>query len=642
MAKPTGIARLSKGLIGRLMMVVVAIHTILVPLLFVGVLYIVKQGYESLFINQARSDSHMIAVLAGRDLRPARLRMLFEEVALSGSVVFWAIADTSGQTIASARGADVHASFQEDFFFNEHGDTTYYVSVPVNDEAGILRGVLRLGYDETPTREQIDNTYHRGFYLAIGYILLTLFLAISGGRILNLMRKELVTQANALEHQALHDTLTGLPNRALLHDRLKQSILASQREHAPFALFLMDLDRFKEVNDTLGHQAGDVILQQTATRLREAVRESDTVARLGGDEFAVVLPKVDVDGAVLIAEKILRTLQEPFVVENRTLPIGASIGIALFPSHGEDAASLLSRADVAMYAAKHAGGGLTVYDPDLDRHSMDRLTLTAELRQGVEHDEIEVYYQPKADLHTGEICGVEALARWRHPRLGLILPEEFIPLAERAGVINALTLRVIEASAHQCVHWSSSGTKISIAVNVSPLSLLDAKFADKVGDILRNCDLSACTLILEVTEGAIMADTPQVQELFTRLDAMGVRISIDDFGTGYSSLARLKKLPVSEVKIDKSFVIDMLTDDNDAAIVRATIDLAHNLGLKVVAEGVETQGHLEMLAAFGCDMAQGYHISRPLPTLEVRHLLATNRKIITIEKNEDKPLFSGL
>ncbi len=642
MAKPTGIARLSKGLIGRLMTVVVAIHAILVPLLFVGVLYIVKQGYESLFINQVRSDSHMLAVLAGRDLRPARLQTLFEEVALSGSVVFWEITDTSGQTIASAHGPDVRTNFQEDFFFDEHGDTVYHISVPVNDDAGILRGVLRLGYDETPTQEQIDNTYHRGFYLAIGYIALTLFLTISGGRILNLMRKELVTQASALEHQALHDTLTGLPNRALLHDRLKQSILASQREHAPFALFLMDLDRFKEVNDTLGHQAGDVILQQTAARLREAVRESDTVARLGGDEFAVVLPKVDVDGAVLIAEKILRTLQEPFVVESRTLPIGASIGIALFPGHGEDAASLLSRADVAMYAAKHAGGGLTVYDPDLDRHSMDRLTLTAELRQGIDHDEIEVYYQPKADLHTGEVCGVEALARWRHPRLGLILPEEFIPLAERAGVINTLTLRIIEASARQCAHWSSGGRRISVAVNLSPLSLLDAKFAEKIAEIIRNCGLSACTLILEVTEGAIMADTPQVQELFTQLDAMGVRISIDDFGTGYSSLARLKKLPVSEVKIDKSFVIDMLTDDNDAAIVRATIDLAHNLGIKVVAEGVETQGHLEMLAAFGCDMAQGYHISRPLPTLEIRHLLAVDRKIITIGGNEDKPLFSGL
>ncbi len=642
MAKPTGIARLSKGLIGRLMMVVVVIHAILVPLLFIGVLYIVKQGYESLFINQVRSESHMLAVLAGRDLRPARLQTLFEEVALSGSVVFWEVADTSGQTIARAHGSDVRTNFKEDFFFDEYGDTVYYVSVPVNDDAGMLRGVLRLGYDETPTQEQIDNTYHRGFYLAIGYILLTLFLAISGGRILYMMRKELVTQASALEHQALHDTLTGLPNRALLHDRLKQSILASQREHAPFALFLMDLDRFKEVNDTLGHPAGDVILQQTAARLREAVRESDTVARLGGDEFAVVLPKVDVDDAVLIAEKILRTLQEPFLVESRTLPIGASIGIALFPGHGEDAASLLSRADVAMYAAKHAGGGLTVYDPDLDRHSMDRLTLTAELRQGIDHDEIEVYYQPKADLHTGEICGVEALARWRHPRLGLILPEEFIPLAERAGIINTLTLRIIEASARQCAHWSSGGRRISVAVNLSPLSLLDAKFSEKIAEIIRNCGLSACTLILEVTEGAIMADTPQVQELFAHLDAMGVRISIDDFGTGYSSLARLKKLPVSEVKIDKSFVIDMLTDDNDAAIVRATIDLAHTLGIKVVAEGVETQGHLEMLAAFGCDMAQGYHISRPLPTLEIQHLLAVGRNIITIEGTEDKPLFSGL
>ncbi len=643
MAKPTGIAGLSRGLVGRLMSGVVIIHMILIPLLFAGVLYIVKQGYQSLFINQARAGSHLLAVLAGQDPRPAQLQTLFEEVLLSGSMVALAALDTSHKVIASAGQPGIQENFQEDFFFGEHGDAVYHVSVPIYGDNGTLLGTLRLGYDETPTQEQIASTEARGIYLGIGYISLTLFLVILGNKTLNLMHKRLVTQAHELEHQALHDTLTGLPNRALLQDRLQQAILGSQREHTPFALFLMDLDRFKEVNDTLGHQAGDAILEQTAARLCEVIRESDTVARLGGDEFSVVLPKVDADDAVLIAEKLLKALHEPFVVDARPLPLGASIGIALFPDHGEDASTLLRRADVAMYAAKQGGGGLTIYDTDLDKHSVDRLTLTTELKQGLDRGEIEVFYQPKIDLHSGEICGVEALARWRHPQRGLVLPAEFIPLAERAGIINALTLRIIEIGTQHCKELSDKKECVNIAINLSPLSLLDAKFADKVENILHHHAFSPCTLILEVTESTIMADTPQTQETFARLAAMGIRISIDDFGTGYSSLMRLKKLPVSEVKIDKSFVIDMLHDDNDAAIVRATIDLAHNLGLKVVAEGVETQGHLDALHAFGCDMAQGYHIEHPLPPLEIRHLLATKKRIVaTKEESEGKPLFSGL
>jgi diguanylate cyclase (GGDEF)-like protein len=631
MANPSRIARLSRGLIGRLIIGVVAIHLTLIPLLFAGVLYIVKEGYQGQFVDQLRSDSYLLSILVGSYAVPpvdeARLQKLVDEALLSGDLVFMNVVDASGRVLAAAEARDTHISFKEDFFFGEHGDAVYYVSLPVYDNNGKKMAMLRLGYDEVPTREQIDLTHQRGLYLAIGYVALTLFLLVLGWRVLNMMRKELVMQADALEHQALHDTLTHLPNRALLQDRLLQVIRNSQRERSTFSLFLMDLDRFKEVNDTLGHHAGDLILQEVALRLREVIRESDTVARLGGDEFAVVLPRVDAAGAVLTAEKILKALHEPFSVEGRVLPLGGSIGIALFPEHGEDGGNLLRRADVAMYAAKHAGGGIMLYAPELDTHSVDRLTLATELRQGIERDEIEVYYQPKLNLKTGEICGVEALARWRHPQRGLILPVEFISLAERTGVINILTLRVLDAAIKQCSAWTDANLHIPVAVNLSPISFIDAQLAERIQEILEKYECSAYSLVLEVTEGALMADTRRAHETLARLDAMGVALSIDDFGTGYSSLVRLKNLPLSEVKIDQSFVIDMLEDDNDAAIVRATIDLAHNLGLKVVAEGVETAGHLEKLNSFGCDMAQGYYLSRPLPAAEIQRLIMSNGKL---------------
>lgn len=618
MSQSSGIAHLFRSLTGRLVAGVLVAHAILIPLLFAGVLYIVREGYKTQFIEQARSYSHLLAILASKDIRMEPLQALIDETLLSGNIAFVEVIDDSGRVVARG-GAGVIAGFREDFFFNQHGDSVYFISLPIHDAAG-ANAMLRIGYDEIPTRQQIDLAELRALYLAAGYLSLVLFLVFFGGRTLKLMRQKLVAQASVLEHQALHDALSGLPNRALLHDRLHQMILTAQRDMATFSILLMDLDRFKEVNDTLGHQAGDVILQQTAFRLREVVRESDTVARLGGDEFAMVLPGADASDAIAIAEKILKALQEPFKLDNRILHIGASLGVVLFPVHGGDVVNLLRRADVAMYAAKRAGGGLVLYDPSLDQHSLDRLTLAAELRQGVGQGEIEVYYQPKVDLRSGGICGVEALARWQHPRRGLVLPEEFIPVAERTGIINALTLHVLDVAVRQCYLWHCAGWRISMAVNLSPLSLLDAQFAERVRDILHGADLPSSFLILEITEEAIMAEGLQSQETLLRLAAIGVGITIDDFGTGYSSLGRLKKLPVSEIKIDKSFVIDMLVDGNDAAIVQATIDLARNLGLRVVGEGVETQQHQDKLSAFGCDMAQGYHISRPLPAHEIQRL----------------------
>jgi diguanylate cyclase (GGDEF)-like protein/PAS domain S-box-containing protein len=429
-------------------------------------------------------------------------------------------------------------------------------------------------------------------------------------------------QAAALEYQALHDTLTDLPNRTLVLDRLRQAILAAERENQPLALLLMDLDRFKEVNDALGHHHGDLLLRLVGPRVLSVLRESDTIARLGGDEFAILLPATDMNGATVAAQKILDALNRSFVVEGFFLDIGASIGIALFPEHGEDVDMLMRRADVAMYQAKQSGSGYAVYILEHDRHSPSRLTLMGELRHAVERKELLLHYQPKIDLKTGGTIGVEALVRWHHPQQGLIYPDQFITLAEHVGVIKPLTLWVLTEATRQGFAWRRAGLEITVAVNLSVRNLHDLHLPDWIAGMLATSQLPPEGLNLEITESAIMADPARAMEILTRLRGMGIRLSIDDFGAGYSSLSYLKKLPVTEVKVDKSFIIGMSGNVDDAVIVRSTIDLAHNLGLKVAAEGVESQAVLDRLIAMGCDQAQGYFISRPIPAPELARWLS--------------------
>ncbi|HUK55548.1 MAG TPA: EAL domain-containing protein [Nitrospiria bacterium] len=429
------------------------------------------------------------------------------------------------------------------------------------------------------------------------------------------------TQAAALEYQALHDTLTDLPNRTLVLDRLRQAIHSADREGRPLALLLMDLDHFKDVNDALGHHHGDLLLKQVGPRVLSVLRESDTVARLGGDEFAVLLPATDIDGATVAAQKILEALDRPFVVEGFFLEVGASIGIALFPEHGDDVDRLMRRADVAMYSAKQSSSGFAVYVSEHDRHSPSRLALMAEMRHAVERREFVLYYQPKIDLKTRQTTGVEALIRWRHPERGLIPPDEFITLAEHTGFIKQLTLWVLENALGQWRAWRRSGIDLSVAVNLSARSLQDPQLPDQITGLLQSSGALPAGLELEITESAIMADPARAMEILTRLRSKNIRFSIDDFGAGYSSLGYLKKLPVDEVKVDKSFVLGMAANADDAVIVRSTIDLAHNLGLKVVAEGVESREVLERLVEMGCDAAQGYYMSRPIPAEELARWL---------------------
>ena len=444
------------------------------------------------------------------------------------------------------------------------------------------------------------------------------------------LTSELRAQATASDKQAMrsatYDALTELPNRALLYDRLEQALHVAARDKTHLAVLVLDLDRFKEINDTLGHNNGDRVIRLVATRLRGAVREADTIARLGGDEFAIVLPALaDEKDATKSAHDIQHALQAPFMIEGLKLDIQASMGIACYPEHGADPDLLLQRADVAMYVAKRNHSGLVVYSAKLDQHSSHRLMLMGELRHAIERDELVLHYQPKVNIGTGMVKDVEALVRWQHPVHGLMPPDKFIPLAESSGLINPITLWALNQSLRQCAEWRKEGHVLGVAVNLSAQLLLNLELPHIVAQALASHDVSASQLMIEITESTIMVDRDRAMEVLDRLAEMGVRLSIDDFGTGYSSLAYLSKMPVSEIKIDKSFVIDMEKDSNNAMIVRATIDLGHNLGLEVTAEGVENDVILSRLRALGCDTAQGFHLSRPLDAQSFSAWFGTRR-----------------
>jgi diguanylate cyclase (GGDEF)-like protein/PAS domain S-box-containing protein len=430
----------------------------------------------------------------------------------------------------------------------------------------------------------------------------------------------------ALEHQALYDFLTGLPNRVLLQDRLNQAIQGAPRDGVPLALCLLDLDRFKEINDTLGHFAGDALLKQVGTRLRGVLRTVDTVARVGGDEFAVLLPTVgDEAGATRIAEKILSAVKEPFEVDGQSLEVSASIGIALFPEHGTDWATLMRSADVAMYVAKKASDGCALYSAREDSYSKSRLALIGELRAAIERGELRLAYQPQVNLKTGRVCGVEALVRWQHPEHGLILPDEFIPGAERTGAILPLSEWVLAAAVKQCQEWQADGLSVGIAVNISERVLRDPHLPEKIARLLAVSKLEPASLTLEITESGVMADPAHAVQILNRIRASGVRLAIDDFGSGHSSLVALKRLPVDEIKLDKSFVLELASDQSDATIVRATIELSHALGRTFVAEGVSNEATWNVLAALGCDVAQGNYISPPLSAAELMSWIEESR-----------------
>ena len=425
---------------------------------------------------------------------------------------------------------------------------------------------------------------------------------------------------DALEYQALHDALTGLPNRSLFGDRLRQALLAARRNQKMFGVLLLDLDRFKDINDALGHDRGDSLLQEVTARLRGVLRATDTIARLGGDEFAVLTTDAKhPDDVVATAKKILAALEGPFAIADQMVETGASIGTAMYPLHGDDPSTLLRRADVAMYVAKRSGGGYAVYAPEQEAQTLRRSGLAGELRRSIPQGELVLHFQPQVTLATGAIHSVEALVRWNHPREGLMPPDRFIPMAEETGIIHPLTAWVIDSALAQLTKWLADGLEVSVSLNVSPRNIEDHSLEEMVARALGTFKVEPQRLTLEITEGVAMAAA--AAKALHRLNEMGVRLALDDFGTGYSSLLYLMRLPVNEIKIDRSFVSALASDPDSGAIVRSAVGLGHNLGLRVVAEGLQDRAAEAVLVEAGCDAAQGFLIGRPVPEREITTLL---------------------
>ncbi len=418
-----------------------------------------------------------------------------------------------------------------------------------------------------------------------------------------------VHQSARSQHEARHDALTGLPNRTAFHETITDAI---EDDAIPASVLLMDLDRFKEVNDTLGHRYGDLLLIQVAKRFKEVIGRHGQIARLGGDEFAVISQSGNRHEAVALAHRVVDALRDPFELDEMVVDVQASVGIALFPEHGHGVETLLQKADVAMYRAKETRSNVALYDERHDHHSPAKLALTAELRTAVASEEIVLWYQPELDLRTGEVMALEALVRWDHPRLGVLPPSSFVRMAEATNLIKPLTQRVMEVALLQVADWHAMGLDLAVAVNISAQVLVDQSFTQQVVAALRRSGVAPHRLKLEVTESVLMSDPVTARTVLRELEALGCEISIDDFGTGYSSLAYLADLPVSEVKIDRSFVSRMSAGSSEKIIVNSTIDLAHHLQLRAVAEGVEDWAMLPELEALGCDAAQGYAISHPL------------------------------
>lgn len=498
----------------------------------------------------------------------------------------------------------------------DDGGRLVEVYVPVTADDNSVVGVFELYLPYEPIAKNINEDMRRlSAALAIG--LGALFLALF--RTVATASRRLRSQAEENRRLAFEDTLTTLPNRALFQGALEAAVERARASGQGMAVILLDLDRFREINDTLGHHIGDLLLAQVAERLREQLRQRDIVARLGGDEFAMLLNEIgNPDAAQEVAERLLTALEEPFEIGEVCLEIGASAGVACYPLHASTANALLQSADVAMYTAKTGHSGTSVYASENDPYTPERLSLFGELRRGIDAGELILHFQPQLDMVTGRVTEAEALVRWQHPQRGLLGPHEFVEMAEHTGLIRPLTTRVLELALSHCAQWRAEGQPLRVAVNLSARSLENPDLPELIARLLVKHGLRGDDLSLELTESSIMVDPGRAQNVLERLHAQGIRLAIDDFGTGHSSLAYLRALPVDTLKIDKSFVLDMDISECDALIVRSTIDLARNLGFSVVAEGVETAEVLSHLRVLGCRSAQGFYLARPV---SAEHLL---------------------
>lgn len=553
----------------------------------------------------------------------------YESDGASGATYLFVV-DQNGTLIAQPDKVELQHAFQEiRRQFNNtfsHGSGSAEVNGSIYIWA--TTPVLDTGYSATLVRPALISQA-KLFFREMGVSLIVaavimLWVASWAAMYVSMLIEKLDEQKNILAHRSLHDVLTGLPNRALLNDRLSQLIDVTGRQVTHFAICFIDLNRFKDVNDTLGHHVGDELLLEVSKRLKAHLRKSDTVARLGGDEFALILREVDAAGARLTGEKILQSIKVPIEIGDHKLFVSGSMGVAMYPDQGREVQLLLRKADVAMYAAKRSGTAIEFYRDDYDVFTQDKLELTQQLHEAIESNQLELWYQPKYDIKDKKVIGAEALLRWNHPVLGYIPPPTFIQVAEHSGLINELSRWVLKKAFCDSEVMDKQGFALSISINLSAYNLQDPRFESDVISILDESGIDARKIILELTESAMVINPSQTKELLIRLTDRGFRISVDDFGTGYSTLTNLRRLPISELKMDRSFVGNIISDVGDASIVNAMIGLGESLEIDVVAEGVETPEVLEALRKSGCFTVQGYLISKPLPLTTMMDWLKLN------------------
>lgn len=644
------------GLTSHVMAVALLMHIILLPILYINMSNTFSNSAEEQFIGNAREISgllgDMISVSNMMEDK-SRLSSFMDYALLSGEILFIEIVDQQGNIIRSKETTSITSEdFIEDVNIGDHGDNVYFMSIPLNISFdGFQQNTLKLGFDETIVIEKMAAVNQRsiailGIYSVGMLILMGFFTRVitkplrtlrdwsrdvakgetdyeinvdtkikevnSLSHDLEKMRQSLVELAERMHYKAMHDELTGLPNRTLNDDRLDQAVTRAARENTSFAVLLLDLDRFKDINDTLGHGVGDEVLRIVAARLNTVIRESDTISRIGGDEFCAIIENTERVVAENIALKLANAIEPPFQINGHTLQVGTSIGIAVFPVDGITPELLIQHADVAMYEAKYKGLKVASYHEDMNKHRFEDMQLSIELKDGINSGQFEAVFQPKIDLITNRPCGCELLSQWNHPRFGIISPEKFIPLAERENLVGKLTLMLFAQNAVQLKSVIEQYAEFQVSINISPLNLLDTTLLDELKSILIETDFPISKLAIEVTENAIMKNPLRSARILEEFAKAGVQVSVDDFGTGYSSLSYLQKFPIHELKIDKSFVIGLHDKSNNYPIVNATIAMAHDLGMTVVAEGVEELHVLKLLEKLGCDHVQGHYFSKSM------------------------------
>ena len=599
------------------------------------------------FVAQAVLSRELAPGDFERQLTPARrraLKRLFRQQVMIDDVESAALYDTGGSlrfsttepagagtaplhaasaVRATLAGQKIRTAVEQTTARDGSSRTVLRQLVPIwfGDRAA---GVLVTERDYAPIARSVTATFVP-IALVLEGVLLVLFISLFP--VLRRATRQIDSHMEEIEHQALHDSLTGLPNRVLFHDRIETALANARRTGGRAAVLLLDLDGFKEINDALGHASGDQLLRELAVRLRGTLRDTDTIARLGGDEFGVVMPAGSADDVLETATRIHVAVDEPFEIGGLSLDVKTSVGGVLYPDDASDADTLVRFADVAMYAAKRNRTRIELYNPAADVSSRESLSLGSELRRALEAGDIVAHYQPKVEVSSGRVVGAEALVRWDHPERGIVLPSQFLPVVQKAGLMGSLTALVLQRAAAEAAAWSRDGLDLGVAVNVDVDALLDPAFPRRVAEVLEETGLAPELLTIELTETSLMADPVRAGYVARELSSVGVRLSIDDFGTGYSSLGYLTALPLAELKIDRSFVGRMTESPMDMVIVRTILDLGSNLDLSVVAEGIESTKAREMLEELGCGLAQGYEFGSPMSAGRLTAFLRSLREV---------------